>query len=53
MTPAQRLRKAFDLTELGRRLFFEGLQRRYSGLPETEIRRIYLDRMTKCHNRTY
>jgi DNA-binding PadR family transcriptional regulator len=53
MTPEQRLRKAFELTELGRRLFADGLRRRHSEMSETEIRRIYLERVTKCHNRIY
>jgi hypothetical protein len=53
MTPAQRLSKALELTELGRRLFVDGLRRRHRGLPESEIRRIYLEHMAKCHNRTY
>lgn len=53
MTPVQRFRKALELTELGRRLFIDGLHRRYAGVPETEIRRLYLEHMAKCHNRTY
>jgi hypothetical protein len=53
MTPEQRLCKAFELTELGRRLFADGLRRRHCGLPEIEIRRIYLERIAKCHNKIY
>jgi hypothetical protein len=53
MTPAQRLRKAFELTELGRRLFADGLRGRYNGLPDNELRRVYLQRVAKCHNRNY
>jgi len=53
MTPAQRLAKAFELTELGRRLFIDGLRHRHPGLPEGEIRRIYLEHMAKCHNKIY
>jgi hypothetical protein len=53
MTPEQRLCKAFELTELGRRLFADGLRRRHCGLPEIEIRRIYLERIAKCRNKIY
>jgi hypothetical protein len=53
MTPAQRLAKAFELTELGRRLFADGLRHRHPGLPEAELRRVYLEQIAKCHNRIY
>jgi hypothetical protein len=53
MTPAQRLAKAFELTETGRRLFADGLRQRHPDLAETEIRQIYLEHITKCHNRIY
>ena len=53
MTPEQRLRKAFELTELGRHLFADGLRRRHCGMSEPEIRRIYLERVARCHNRIY
>jgi hypothetical protein len=52
MTPDQRLRKAFELTQLGRSLFVEGLRRLHPGMPEDQLRRLYLDRIAKCHNRT-
>jgi hypothetical protein len=53
MTPDQRLRKALELTELGRRLFADGLRRRHRDMPEAEFRRIYLEHLAKCHNRIY
>jgi DNA-binding PadR family transcriptional regulator len=52
MTPEQRLRKAFELTELGRALFADGLRRRHPGLPESELRRKFLSRLEQCHNKT-
>jgi hypothetical protein len=52
MTPEQRLRKAFELTELGRALFADGLRRRHPGLPESELRRKFLNRLEQCHNKT-
>ena len=53
MTPEQRLRKALELTELGRRLFADGLRRLHPDLPEAEFRRIYVEHLAKCHNSNY
>lgn len=53
MTPEQRLRKAFELSELTRRLFARGLRMRFPDLSEDEFRTLLLDRLGKCHNRTY
>lgn len=51
MTPEQRLRKAFELTDFSRALFRDGLRARFPGLSEGELERVYLDRLAKCHNR--
>ena len=53
MTPEQRLLKAFELTEFARQLFWQGLRRRFPDLSEEELKRIYLQRLDKCHNRNY
>ncbi|SMB89595.1 hypothetical protein SAMN00808754_0181 [Thermanaeromonas toyohensis ToBE] len=53
MTPEQRLAKAFELSALGKELFLHGLRERYPDLSEEEIRKIYLERISKCHNRNY
>jgi len=53
MTPAQRLAKAFELTELGQSLFADGLRRRHPKLSEGELRRIYLEHKARWHNRSY
>ena len=53
MTPEERLLKAFELSEFGKELFLAGLRRRFPDLPEGRIRKIYLERMDKCHNRNY
>lgn len=53
MTPAQRLRKAIELGELSRRLFKQGLRRRFPQLSEEALHRLYLERLAKCHNRNY
>jgi hypothetical protein len=53
MTPNERLQKAFELSELCRMLFLHGLRRRFAGMPEDELMRIYRERLNKCHNRNY
>ena len=53
MTPEQRLRKAFELGEMGRELFRQGLRRRHPGLAPDELKAIELRRLSKCHNRNY
>jgi len=53
MTPAQRLAKAMELSDLGKRLFLHGLRKRFLDANEAQIRRIYLERTAKCHNRNY
>ncbi len=42
MTPAQRLNKAFELSEFSKRLFKQGLRKQFPDLSEA-----------KCHNRNY
>lgn len=53
MTPAQRLAKAFELSEMSKRLFKQGLRRRFPEMPEEDFHRLYLERLNKCHNRNY
>ena len=53
MTPAQRLAKAFELSEQARSLFFAGLRLRFSDLSEPDLHRLALRRLEKCHNRNY
>jgi hypothetical protein len=53
MTPAQRLKKAIELSDLGKRLFLHGLRRRFPDADEKQIRTIYLARIARCHNRNY
>jgi len=53
MTPEQRLNKCFELTELAKNLFLNGLKKRFPHLSEEEIRKIYLKRISKCHNTNY
>ena len=51
MTSEERLLKAFELTEMTRQLLLDGLRERFPGATEAEIRRHYLERLDRCHNR--
>ena len=53
MTPAQRLAKAMELSDLGKRLFLHGLRRRFPQADERELHAMYLTRIARCHNRNY
>ena len=53
MSPEARLLKAFELSEFSRELFLHGLRRRFPELSEDEIKKVYLERLEKCHNRNY
>lgn len=53
MTPEQRLKKAFELTDLSRRLFLHGLRKRFPDMPEDELRRLAAKRIRECSNRNY
>lgn len=52
LTPEQRLLKALELTDLGKRLFMDGLRRRHPHLDAPRLRALYLERIARCHNRT-
>jgi hypothetical protein len=51
LTPEQRLLKAFELTELSRELFRAGLRQRFPVADESELQRIYLERLAQCQDR--
>lgn len=53
MTPAQRIQKAFELTEFSRQLFAAGLRQRHPDASEDELRKMAAARLAKCHNRNY
>lgn len=53
MTPEQRLRKAFELSDFAKALFLHGLRRRFPGLSDDEFDRLARERLEKCHNRSY
>ena len=51
MSAAERLEKAFELTEFSKQLFLHGLRRRFPDLSEKELHGLFLKRLEKCHNR--
>jgi hypothetical protein len=53
MTVEQKLQKVFELSEMTKSLFREGLRKRFPDVTEEELHRIYLERLEKCHNRNY
>ena len=53
MTAEQKLQKVFELSEMVKSLFREGLRKRFPDATEEELHRIYLERLEKCHNRNY
>lgn len=53
MSPEDRLRKAFELSDFTRSLFVHGLKKLHSDLSEHEFHRLVLRRMEICHNRNY
>ena len=53
MTSEQRLMKCFELSQLCRELFLHGLHKRFPDLSDDTIKKIYLKRLDKCHNRNY
>ncbi len=53
MSAEQRLLKALELSAITKELFISGLRKRFPDKTETEIHKIYLQRLTKCYNRNY
>ena len=53
MTPGQRLKKAMELSDWTKRVFRQGLRRRFPSLSEEDFHKLYLERLEKCHNRNY
>ncbi len=53
LSPEQKLRKVFELSEFAKRLFIHGLRNRFPSASDEEFQRILLSRLAKCHNRNY
>lgn len=50
---AGRAAKAFELSEMAKRVFRDGLRRRFADLNESEFHALFLKRLARCHNRNY
>jgi hypothetical protein len=53
MTPEERLRQAFDLTDRVRRMAREALARRYPDDDEAGLRARFLRRLEQCRNQNW
>jgi hypothetical protein len=53
MSPDEKLKKVFEMSAFAKALFLAGLRKRFPEATEEEIRRIYLKRQEKCHNRNW
>ena len=53
IAPEDRLRKCFELNELAKGLFMAGLKNRFPDYSDKELKKIYLKRISKCHNWNY
>jgi hypothetical protein len=53
MTVEQKLQKVFELSDMGKSLFRQGLRKRFPDATDEELHRLYLERLEKCHNRNY
>ena len=51
--PEKRLRKAFELSELTKRLFITGLRKKYPDLPEEEFKKLLFEKIDQCRNLNY
>lgn len=50
---AGRAAKAFELSDMAKRVFRDGLRRRFADLDESEFQALFLKRLARCHNRNY
>ena len=53
MTPEQRIKKMFELTEMTRYLLKRGLEIQFPEKTKEEIHKMYLKRLMECHNSDY
>lgn len=53
MAPEAKLLKSFELSQFSRDLFIHGLRKRFPHLSDSDFKKLYLERLDKCHNRNY
>lgn len=52
MSPEERLRKAFDLSDFSRALFVHGLRHRFPDLSSSQFAELVRQRLEKCRKQT-
>lgn len=53
MTPEEKLRTAFELSEYANELLRAGLRAQHPGATEKALHQMYLARLAECHNKNY
>jgi hypothetical protein len=53
MTPTERLQKAFELSEMTKQLFLQGIKKRFPDYSAEKTMEIYLKRISLCYNRNW
>ena len=53
MTPIEKLKKAFELSDFTKKLFYQGLKMRHPELNDRELKELFLKELKKCSNSNY
>jgi hypothetical protein len=53
MTPEQRLKKAFELSDMTRRLVMQGIRQRFPDATPEQLREVLLTVLERCRNNNY
>lgn len=53
MTPEQRLKKAFELSEMTKRLTMQGIRKQFPDASPEELHKILLTVLERCRNNNY
>ena len=51
--PGEKMLRAMELSDLGRRMLKDALRSAFPQLDEERLHRLYLERLELCHNRNY
>ncbi len=53
MTPGEKMVRAMEMSDMGRRMLKEALRRCFPGLDEVKLHQLFLVRLELCHNREW
>ena len=53
MTPGEKMLRAMELSDMGRRMLKDALRRSFPQLDEAQLHQLFLERLELCHNRNY